>query len=77
MPHRHINQIKEFLYQILHRYDPVKANVRRFIADRSNRWTFCDCEGETVEHVFVDCFSSFWFHLEKDLSGEYFKKKPY
>lgn len=73
LPHKYIltNKIKEFLYKLIHGYYPVKANICRFVADINNQCTFCDCKGETVEHIFVDCFhtTSFWFHLERYLSS--------
>ena len=72
LPHQYIivNKIKEVLFKIVHRYYPSKANICTFFPTVCNICTFCGCEGETIEHVFVDCplVASFWFHLQRFIS---------
>ena len=72
LPYQYIiaNKIKEILFKIVHRYYPSKENTCRFLPTVSNVCTFCGCDGETFENIFVDCIhvTSFWFHLQRYIS---------
>lgn len=37
----------------------------------NNRYTFYDCEGETIERVFVDCFHATWCDLQNNFSKNF------
>ena len=66
------NKIKKILFKIVHWCYPSKENICIFLPTVSNVCTFCGCDGETIEHSFVDCVhvTSFWFHLQRYISRE-------
>lgn len=74
LPYKYIitNKVKECLFKIVHSFYPVKDIICRFLPNVLNQCSFCQCEGEGIEHVFVECphSSRFWFKLQHYLSGK-------
>ena len=59
--------MKEVSYKLIHRICPVKTLIiHRFKIAIDNKSVFCDCDPETLDHLFWDCsyVRRFWCELE-------------